>query len=115
MVSVIGVLIHERSKEAIDNAQQAFQKWQFTSPAAKAAIFRKAADLIVSDKYAKNIIDTVVEETGCFAPWAKLSNVDLAAGFLLDACDMAYAVKGEILPSDYGALSLVQKVPMGVV
>ena len=27
---------------------------------------------------------------------------------------MAYAVKGEILPSDYGAMSFVQKVPMGV-
>lgn len=70
---------------------------------------------MVTEKYVQRIVKSVVEETGCIPTWAKMVNVDLAAGRLIEACEMAYAVKGEILPSDYGAMSFVQKLPMGVV
>ena len=43
------------SKKAVDSAAEAFKTWQFTSPAAKAAIFRKAAEIIKTDKYADKI------------------------------------------------------------
>ena len=69
---------------------------------------------MVGDKYSQKITQAVVEETGCIASWAKIVNVDLGGPFLESACDMAYEVKGEILPSDSGAKSFVQKLPMGV-
>ena len=63
-------------------------------------MFRKAAALIQEDKYASKITKSVMEETGSIPSWAKYVNVDISAGSLLEACDMAYAVKGEILPSE---------------
>lgn len=91
-----------------------FQSWRKTSPGAKSAIFKKAASLILTDKYANKITQAVVEETGCIESWAKIVNVDICGPFLESACDMTYEVKGEILPSDNGAKSFVQKLPMGV-
>ena len=102
------------SKKAVDSAAEAFKTWQFTSPAAKAAIFRKAAEIIKTDKYADKITQSVVEETACGERWARIVNVEILPGFLFEAAEAAYTVKGEILPSDVGAQSFVQKLPMGV-
>ena len=104
---------HNR-KDAIDNAAKTFQTWRKTPPAVKSAIFSKAARLILEDKYSQKITQFAVDETGSLASWAKIVNVDLGAPFLESACKMVYDVKGEILPSDSGAKSFVQKLPMGV-
>ena len=108
------MIYHVCSKEAIENAEKAFEKWQSVTPASKAAVFRKAASLVTEERYVKKIIPAVVEETGCVAPGAKYVNVDICVAALNEACDMAYTIKGEILPSDLGAQSFVQKLPMGV-
>ena len=102
------------SQEAVKVAEQAFASWQFVPPARKAAIFRRAAELIQSDKYIDKIVHAAVEETGS-VPWrAKTVNINIAVGSLYEAADAVYAIKGEMIPSDFGARSFLQKVPMGV-
>lgn len=56
-----------------------------------------------------------MDETSCTRLWGKYVNVDVCGGFLAEASDMPYHVKGEILPSDSGAQCFIQKLPMGVV
>ncbi|PSR88857.1 hypothetical protein PHLCEN_2v5006 [Hermanssonia centrifuga] len=102
-------------KEAIEAAEKAFGAWQFATPGQKSVLFKKAAELVVSDSYKDKIMKAITEETGCTASWGKLINVDLCHNVLHEACEMAYQVKGEILPSDSGAQSFVQRLPMGVV
>ena len=102
------------SKAAIDSAQAAFESWQSVTPQNKAKIFKKAAELVVTEEYSKAITKFVIEETGCTPFWAQYVNVTLSKDFLEEAGDLAYAVKGEILPSDNGAQSFVFKRPMGV-
>ena len=102
------------SKEAIEVANKAFESWQFSTPAARTKIFKKAAELIVTEGYTKAITDSVVEETGSIPSWGQYVNVNISRDVLEEAGDMAYAVKGDILPSDSGAHSFVFKRPMGV-
>lgn len=104
----------QHSKSAIETADKAFQSWQFSTPATKAAIFRKAASIVVSEKWAAKITQSTVEETGAIASWAKFVNVNISQGALEEACDWPYTIKGEIPPSDSGAQSFIQKYPMGV-
>ena len=101
-------------KDAIDNAAVAFQSWKETPPGFKSAIFKKFIALLESDESARKITEAVVEETGCVAPWAKDVNIGWSLPFLEAVCDMPYKAKGEILVSDLGARSFVNKVPMGV-
>ncbi|KAF7800257.1 hypothetical protein EIP86_011504 [Pleurotus ostreatoroseus] len=102
-------------KTAIEAAGKAFKSWQFVAPAAKVAIFKKVAALLSTDKYTDKVVQSVVDETGCIRPWAKFVNVDIGIHALSEACDMVYQVKGEIIPSDSGAQSFIQKLPMGVI
>ncbi|KAJ3523749.1 hypothetical protein NM688_g8673 [Phlebia brevispora] len=101
--------------KAVEAADNAFELWQYSTPVTRASIFQKAAALVTSEKYISKVTQSVVDETGCPAAWAKFVNCGITPGFLTEACDMPYQVKGEILPSNVGAISLVQKYPLGVV
>lgn len=102
------------SKTAIEAAQEAFASWKTVSPAAKAAIFQRGAAIADSEDFKAKAVKTVQAETGAPKTWAAFVNAGISAGFLNSAGDMAYSIKGEILPSDTGARSFVQKLPMGV-
>ncbi|KAJ3525121.1 hypothetical protein NM688_g8454 [Phlebia brevispora] len=103
------------SEDAVKAAQKAFNTWKSTTAGSKAAIFRKAAELLSLDRYRDRIVQTVIEETRTSYPWAKIANVDASAGVLLKHCDFVYSIKGEIISSDSGRDCFVQKLPMGVI
>ena len=102
------------SKAAIDSASSAFDTWKRTPPEAKAEIFRAAAKLVSSERYADEIVQTLVKETGWVVGYGKWMNVYYVQKLFLEAADMAYAPKGTVITSDFGARSYVRKVPMGV-
>ena len=102
------------SKAAIDSASSAFDTWKRTPPEVKAEIFRAAAKLVSSEQYADEIVQMLVKETGWVVGYGKWMNVYYVQKLFLEAADMAYAPKGTVITSDFGAQSYVRKVPMGV-
>ncbi|THH27728.1 hypothetical protein EUX98_g6451 [Antrodiella citrinella] len=102
-------------KEAVDSAGKAFTSWAKFTPAAKAVIFGKASQLISTPAYAQKIIRLNIEEPGLSEQWGTVIDVGVSQGLLASAADLAYQVKGEILPSNLGNEAYVFKRPMGVI
>ncbi|KAI0070610.1 aldehyde dehydrogenase [Panus rudis PR-1116 ss-1] len=100
---------------AIESAGKAFETWKLTRPSERAAIFRKAAELISSDEYKDKVVQTVVAETATEPQWAYFSNIFFSPKFFDDAAEMPYELRGQILPADLGDRSFVAKRPMGVI
>lgn len=102
-------------KAAIESAQAAFHPWRTLPPAAKETIFRRAIAVTASQELRTKITETAHQETGVAKQWANLLNYYVDSIFS-EACDTVYALRGEVLPSNTGALaSIVQPVPFGVV
>ncbi|KAI0070615.1 aldehyde dehydrogenase [Panus rudis PR-1116 ss-1] len=100
---------------AIEAAGKAFETWRLTRPSERAAIFRKAGELITSDEYKDKIVQTVVAETATEPSWAFWSNIFFCRKLFDEAADMPYELRGQILPADFGDRSFVAKRPMGVI
>src|SRR5215211_3134965 len=98
---------------AVTAASDAFEAWGFGPPAARREILTKAADLM--QERAEQIAGIVTEETGGTFGWG-MFNVQLASGMMREAGAQAYAVVGEVIPSDIpGATALARRQPAGVV
>jgi benzaldehyde dehydrogenase (NAD) len=98
---------------ATEIAAAAQPGWAATSFEERAAIMRRAADLLEAS--AADIIDWLVRETGEIRPRAT-HEVRISVGEIREAAALAGQPYGELLPAaDQGRLSLAQRVPVGVV
>lgn len=102
------------SKEAVETAGKAFESWSQTTPGFRAAIFRKAAELIATPEFNQKIVKYNVEEVGLTAQWGAFIDATVSKMALVTAGEMPYKIKGEVLPSDLGNQAFVIKKPMGV-
>ena len=103
------------SNAAIEAAQAAFEPWRTTPPIAKEAIFRRAIAVYSDPALRAKITEVAHQETAVSKQWADLLNYYVDSVFS-EACDAVYSLRGQVLPSNTGAIaSIVQKVPYGVV
>lgn len=102
------------SQDAVEAAGKAFVSWSSTTPAFRANILRKAAEVMASSAYAEKIVALNIQEAGISEYFAGFVDVAVSKIFLMQAATLPYKVKGEILSSDLGNQAFVYKQPMGV-
>jgi benzaldehyde dehydrogenase (NAD) len=101
------------ARAAVDAAAAAFPEWAATAPARRRELLAKAAELL--EERGPEFAKVMTEETGSTFGWG-LFNTHLAAGMLREAAAQAYALVGEVIPSDVpGKLAMAVRVPAGVV
>ena len=98
---------------AVDSADAAFPEWAAAPPAARQAIFLRAADILESRR--DEIVDLLARETGCTFGFGMFQMM-FTPGLLRQAAGMAYAPTGEVIPSDIpGTMAMGLRQPVGVV
>jgi benzaldehyde dehydrogenase (NAD) len=97
---------------AAEAAAAAQKGWAATNFEQRAAILRKAGDLILAN--AAEIGRWVIRETGAVEGLAMFA-VSVAAQECFEAATLASRPVGDILPSNQPRLSLLRRVPVGVV
>jgi aldehyde dehydrogenase (NAD+) len=97
---------------AIEAAANAFPEWSGMNHAQRARILHKAGDIL--EARAKEIQAVLVDESGSWIG-KTMFETGYASGVFRAAAAAAYQVNGEILPSEHGKISLVMRVPLGVV
>jgi acyl-CoA reductase-like NAD-dependent aldehyde dehydrogenase len=102
----------EDAARAVESAHAAFAEWSETPPAARQAIFLKAADVLESRQ--DEVVSLLARETGCTFGFA-MFQTHFVPGLLRQAAALAYAPLGEIIPSDTGVFSMGLRRPVGVV
>jgi benzaldehyde dehydrogenase (NAD) len=101
------------ARRAVDAAQAALWTWADTPPAERRARLTRAAELLM--ERAPQIAGVMTEEVGATFGWG-MFNCDLASRMLREAAAQAYALVGDVIPSDVpGALSFGVRQPAGVV
>jgi aldehyde dehydrogenase (NAD+) len=100
------------ARAAIAAAEAAFPAWSGMSHSARARIIHKVGDIL--DARAKEFQDALIDEGGAWIG-KTMFETNYSSGVYRAAAAAAYQVNGEILPSDHGKLSLVMRVPLGVV
>jgi acyl-CoA reductase-like NAD-dependent aldehyde dehydrogenase len=104
----------EHVKAATSAAQAALPVWSKMKPAAKRAIFMKAADII--DERANELADYMKVETGAISPFANGFNVPKCADMLRDVAGRLSTVMGSIPTCEQeGTSALIVKEPIGTV
>jgi acyl-CoA reductase-like NAD-dependent aldehyde dehydrogenase len=103
----------EDARAAVDAAADAFPAWSATPPARRRELLSKAAELL--SERGGEIAGIMTEETGSTFGWG-MFNVSLATGMLREAAAQAYALVGEVIPSDVpGKTAMAVRQPAGVV
>jgi benzaldehyde dehydrogenase (NAD) len=97
---------------ACAKAHAAQRDWAATSFEERAAVLRRAGGLI--EQHAGELRDWVVRETGAVPPMADFA-IGVAAQECYEAATLASRPLGEILPTNQPRLSLLRRVPVGVV
>ena len=101
------------AKLAIDSAAAAFPAWAATSPAERASLFRKAAEIVRRRR--TEIADLLARETGSTISFATFQQ-ELVIQTLEQAAGWVYLPKGEVLQTDVrGSQSIAVRRPLGVV
>lgn len=97
---------------AAANAANAQKDWENLAYPQRAAVFRKAASLLESER--ANFAEWIVRETGGIAPKAAFE-IDSVLHLLYEAAAMLTQPQGLILPSAPNSTSYARRVPHGVV
>ncbi|HEY0716770.1 MAG TPA: aldehyde dehydrogenase family protein [Streptosporangiaceae bacterium] len=98
---------------AVDAAAAAFPAWADLPPAAKQAMFLRAADIV--ERRADEIKQLLAAETGCAGGFAGFQ-VLTATRLLRQASNWGYLPVGEVIRSDTpGTFALALRRPLGVV
>ena len=98
---------------AVASARQAQRAWAAESYEVRAGVLRRAARLL--EERAEGFADLIVRETGSIRGKAQYE-LHAAGNELYEAAALTSRATGEILPSgNAGKLSIVQRVPVGVV
>jgi acyl-CoA reductase-like NAD-dependent aldehyde dehydrogenase len=100
------------ARRAVESAAAAFAEWSATPPAARQAIFLKAADILESRQ--DDVVGWLARETGCTFGFG-MFQLHFVPGLFRQAAALAYAPMGEIIPSDTGAFAMGIRRPVGVV
>jgi aldehyde dehydrogenase (NAD+) len=100
------------ARQAIEAAEAAFGAWSGMNHAQRARILHKAGDIL--EARAKDLHEVLIAEGGSWIG-KSMFETGYASGVFRAAAAAAYQVNGEILPSEHGKLSLVMRVPLGVV
>src|SRR6202166_3997848 len=100
-------------RTAVDAAAKAFAGWAETTPAEKARLFLKAADVVRRRR--SEIAEVLARETGSTISFATFQQ-DLVAATLQQVAGWVYLPKGEVLETNGpGAHSIGVRRPLGVV
>ncbi|HEY3607107.1 MAG TPA: aldehyde dehydrogenase family protein, partial [Pseudonocardiaceae bacterium] len=98
--------------QAAERAAQAQADWAARPYTERAAVFRRAGDLLT--EHAAEIGDWIVRESGSVPGKAELE-VHLTAQECYEAAGLPGRAYGELLPSELPRRSWAQRVPAGVV
>ncbi|HET7170870.1 MAG TPA: aldehyde dehydrogenase family protein [Gaiellales bacterium] len=103
----------EDARAAVEAAAAAFPEWSQTPPAARQAIFLKAADILEGRR--DEVVEWLARETGCTFGFG-MFQMGFVPGLFRQAAGAAYAPTGTVVPSDLpGAFSMGVRRPVGVV
>ena len=112
-VTVAAAAGRKDARRGVEAARDAFPAWAGTPAGERRALLNRAAELLM--KSAPDVASIMTEEVGGTFGWG-MFNCDLAARMLREAAAQAYAVVGEVIPSDVpGALAMGVRQPAGVV
>lgn len=101
------------AKIAVDAAARAFPAWAQTTPAERARLFFKAAEIVKRRR--AEIADILAFETGSTISFATFQQ-DLVAATIEQAAGWMYLPKGEVLETNQpGSHSIAVRRPLGVV
>ncbi|WP_428103329.1 aldehyde dehydrogenase family protein [Candidatus Rariloculus sp.] len=100
------------TQAAIDAAREAFPAWSSTPHSRRARIIHKVGDIL--EARAKELHEILVDEGGSWIGKGMFETY-YSSGVFRAAAAAAYQVNGEMLPSEYGKVSLVVREPLGVV
>lgn len=100
------------AKKAVEAAAAAQPAWAETPHSQRAAYLLKAADILENRKM--DFVNALIDEGGAWIGKAMFES-GYVPGLFRAAAAAAYQVKGEILPSEHGKVSMVVREPMGVV
>jgi acyl-CoA reductase-like NAD-dependent aldehyde dehydrogenase len=101
------------AKLAVDAAARAFPAWSQTTPAERARLFFKAAEIVKRRR--AEIADILAIETGSTISFATFQQ-DLVAATIEQAAGWMYLPKGEVLETNIpGSHSIGVRRPLGVV
>lgn len=100
------------ARRAIDAASEALPAWRRLAPAARASYLLKVADIL--ERRQKEIATVRVEEGGAWIGFG-MFETGYTPGIYRSAAALCYHPLGEVMPSNYGKLSLVVREPLGVV
>jgi acyl-CoA reductase-like NAD-dependent aldehyde dehydrogenase len=103
----------EDARRAIEAAQAAFPEWAATPPAARQAIFLKAAEILEGKR--DDVVSMLARETGCTFGFG-MFQMGFVPGLFRQAAAVPYQPMGQVIPSDHpGTLALGIRKPVGVV
>ena len=103
----------EDARRAIEAAQAAFPEWAATPPAARQAIFLKAAEILEGKR--DDVVSMLARETGCTFGFG-MFQLGFVPGLFRQAAAVPYQPMGQVIPSDHpGTLALGIRKPVGVV
>jgi aldehyde dehydrogenase (NAD+) len=102
----------EDTRRAIEAAHDAFEEWSQTPFTKRSALMLKVADLI--EKRQPEIVEAIEGEGGGWFGKG-MFETHYTAGVFRAAAAANYNAIGEVLPSEYGKVSMAVRRPMGVV
>jgi acyl-CoA reductase-like NAD-dependent aldehyde dehydrogenase len=101
------------ARRAIDAAAAAFPGWSSTGPGVRRNLLLKAADIL--EKRMPEIAKITALETGQTFGWG-MFNCIYTVGILREAAAQAYAMVGEVIPTDLpDTTAMAMRQPVGVV
>jgi acyl-CoA reductase-like NAD-dependent aldehyde dehydrogenase len=113
VVATVASAEREDARRAIEAAAEAFPAWSQTPPAARQALFLRAADILESRR--DEIVELLARETGCSFGFG-MFQMGFTPGLLRQAASAGYQATGEVIPSDMpGAFAMGIRQPVGVV
>ena len=102
----------EDVKLAVSAASDAKAAWVGLAHNQRAAFLLKAADIM--EERQQDFVSALVEEGGSWVGKA-MFEAAYSAGAMRAAAAMVYQMGGEVLPSEYGKISMTVRQPLGVV
>jgi acyl-CoA reductase-like NAD-dependent aldehyde dehydrogenase len=111
-VAIVPAAGGEDAARAIDAAAAAFPAWAEAPPAARQAIFLKAADIL--ERRQDEVVALLARESGCTFGFG-MFQMHFVPGLFRQAAATPYQPIGTIIPSDSGAFAMGIRRPVGVV
>lgn len=111
-VAVVPAGGDDDARAAVEAAAAAFPAWAATPPAARQAIFLKAADIL--ERRRDEVVSLLARETGCTFGFG-MFQMGFVPGLFRQAAAAPYQPIGTVIPSDHGEFAMGIRRPVGVV